>query len=111
MVLNLLSNAAKFTRQGRVSLAPARERAADGDWIRIAVRDSGIGISHEDLPKLFQNFSQVKGTPGSRHAGTGLGLALSQKLCRLMGGEITVDSRPGSGSCFTVRLPAAPAPA
>ena len=111
VVLNLLSNAAKFTRQGRVSLAPARERAADGDWIRIAVRDSGIGISREDLPKLFQNFSQVKGTPGSRHAGTGLGLALSQKLCRLMGGEITVDSRPGSGSCFTVRLPAAPAPA
>jgi PAS domain S-box-containing protein len=109
VMLNLLSNAAKFTKQGRISLAPARERAAGGDWISIAVRDTGIGVSRENLPKLFQNFSQVEASTASRLGGTGLGLALSQKLCRLMGGEITVESEPGSGSCFTVRIPAAPA--
>jgi signal transduction histidine kinase len=108
VVLNLVSNAAKFTQQGRVSLAPVRERTAAGDWISIAVRDTGIGISRENLSKLFQNFSQVETVPGHHPAGTGLGLALSQKLCRLMGGQITVESLPGRGSCFTVRLPAQP---
>jgi PAS domain S-box-containing protein len=110
VVLNLLSNAAKFTRQGRVVLSPRRE-GAEGEWIRIAVRDTGIGISAENLAKLFQNFSQVAGESGSGQSGTGLGLALSQKLCRLMGGDITVESRPGEGSCFTIRVPAAPAAA
>jgi signal transduction histidine kinase len=108
VVLNLLSNAAKFTKQGRVILAPVRERVAAGDWISIAVRDTGIGISRENLPKLFQNFSQVEAALGDHPVGTGLGLALSQKFCRLMGGQITVDSLPGRGSCFTVRLPAGP---
>ena len=113
VVLNLVSNAAKFTSKGRVSLAVAREREAeDGDgWIRIAVRDTGIGIRDEHLPRLFQNFSQIEAMTARRPGGTGLGLALSQKLCRMMGGEITVESRPGQGSCFTVRLPATPGPA
>ena len=106
-VLNLLSNAAKFTKAGRVTLSAARESAADGDWIRIAVRDNGIGISRENLPKLFQNFKQAEASTASRYGGTGLGLALSQKLCRMMGGEITVESMPGNGSCFTIRVPAA----
>jgi PAS domain S-box-containing protein len=106
-VLNLLSNAAKFTKSGSVTLAASRETAADGDWIAIAVRDTGIGISHENLPKLFQNFNQAEASTSSRYGGTGLGLALSQKLCRMMGGEITVESAPGSGSCFTIRVPAA----
>jgi len=108
VVLNLLSNAAKFTKQGRVRLRAERDATADGDWIDISVSDTGIGISPESLPKLFQNFSQVEGARGGRNGGTGLGLALSQKLCRLMGGEITVASEPGRGSCFTVRVPAAP---
>ena len=108
IVLNLLSNAAKFTKRGRITVKAAREHASDRDWIGIAVRDTGIGISRENLPKLFQNFSQVEASIASRQGGTGLGLALSQKFCRLMGGEITVESEPGSGSCFTVRLPAAP---
>jgi signal transduction histidine kinase len=108
VVLNLLSNAAKFTKHGLVSVAPARERVAAGDWISIAVRDTGVGISRENLPKLFQNFSQVEAVPGHHPGGTGLGLALSQKFCRLMGGQITVESLPGRGSCFTVRLPARP---
>ena len=105
-VLNLLSNAAKFTHRGRVILAVARENAADGDWIRIAVRDTGIGISRENLHKLFQEFNQAEASTQSRYGGTGLGLALSQRLCRMMGGEITVESEPGRGSCFTIRIPA-----
>jgi signal transduction histidine kinase len=100
IVLNLLSNAAKFTKQGCVTLAVARE----DEWIRIAVRDTGIGISRENLPRLFQNFSQIDGVDG-RYGGTGLGLALSRRLCRLMGGDIAVESEPGRGSCFTVRVP------
>jgi len=110
-VLNLLSNAAKFTKAGSVTLSVAREGTAGGDWIRIAVQDTGIGISRENLPKLFQNFNQAEASTASRYGGTGLGLALSQKLCRLMGGEITVESMPGNGSCFTIRVPAIIAPA
>ena len=106
-VLNLLSNAAKFTNHGRVVLKAVRETAASGDWISIAVRDTGIGISRENLPKLFQNFNQAEASTASRYGGTGLGLALSQKLCRMMGGEITVESELGGGSCFTIRVPAA----
>jgi signal transduction histidine kinase len=104
-VLNLLSNAAKFTNRGRVTLGATREKA-DGDWICIAVRDTGIGIRPEALPKLFQNFNQAEASTSSRYGGTGLGLALSQKLCLMMGGEITVESEPGRGSCFTIRIPA-----
>jgi PAS domain S-box-containing protein len=107
-VLNLLSNAAKFTKEGSVTLMLARYGAADGDWIRIAVRDTGIGISDENLPKLFQNFSQVETFASRRYGGTGLGLALSKNLCELMGGEISVESEPGRGSCFTIRVPATP---
>jgi signal transduction histidine kinase len=105
-VLNLLSNAAKFTHRGRVTLAVARESAADGDWVRIAVTDTGIGISRENLRKLFQEFNQAEASTQSRYGGTGLGLALSQRLCRMMGGEITVESEPGRGSCFIIRIPA-----
>ena len=106
IVLNLLSNAAKFTTRGRITLSAARDGAA-GDWIGIAVRDTGIGISRENLSRLFQNFSQIDPPAGRPHAGTGLGLALSRKLSRLMGGEITVESEPGKGSCFTLRFPTA----
>jgi len=108
VVLNLLSNAAKFTKQGRIDLTTAREHSPAGDWIRIAVRDTGIGISRENLQKLFQNFSQIEPASGRHFSGTGLGLALSQRFCRMMGGDITVESRLGHGSCFTVRVPVAP---
>ena len=109
-VLNLLSNAAKFTKNGRITLTASRS-SVHGDWIAVAVRDTGIGIARENLPKLFQNFNQAEASTSSRYGGTGLGLALSQKLCHMMGGEITVESAPGQGSCFTVRGPAAPAAA
>ncbi len=106
-VLNLMSNAAKFTKQGRVTLKTLREGAAGGDRISIAVRDTGIGISSENLPKLFKNFNQAEASTSSRYGGTGLGLALSQKLCSMMGGAITVESALGDGSCFTITVPAA----
>ncbi|HZB94024.1 MAG TPA: ATP-binding protein [Stellaceae bacterium] len=112
VVLNLLSNAAKFTKGGRITLSIAREPdGAGGDLVVIAVRDTGIGISQENLPRLFQNFSQIETAGASRQGGTGLGLALSQKLCRLMGGEITVESEPGRGSCFRLTIPQALDPA
>jgi signal transduction histidine kinase/CheY-like chemotaxis protein len=105
-VLNLLSNAAKFTRNGRVTLTVAREPRTGGDWIRIAVRDTGIGISRDNLRKLFQNFNQAEASTSTKYGGTGLGLSLTQKLSRLMGGDVTVESELGRGSCFTIRLPA-----
>ena len=111
VMLNLLSNAGKFTRSGRISLEVAREMSAAGERIAIAVRDTGIGISAVHMPRLFQNFSQADASIARRYGGTGLGLAISRKLCRLMGGDIWVESTPGRGSCFTIRLPAVLAPA
>jgi signal transduction histidine kinase len=105
-VLNLLSNAAKFTKQGTVTLVVRRDATAAGDWLDIQVHDTGIGISPADLPKLFQDFGQATAGTSNEYGGTGLGLALSQKLCMLMGGGISVTSEPGRGSCFTLRIPA-----
>jgi signal transduction histidine kinase len=104
--LNLLSNAGKFTRGGRVTFAITREKREVGDWIRIAVRDTGIGVTPDNLRKLFKNFNQAEASTASLYGGTGLGLALSQGLCRMMGGEITVESEYGRGSCFTISVPA-----
>ncbi len=105
-ILNLLSNAGKFTENGIVMLQAMRDKTGAGDWICLSVRDTGIGISRENLPNLFQNFGQVDARVARKYGGTGLGLALSQKLCRMMGGDITVESQPGLGSCFTIRIPA-----
>jgi signal transduction histidine kinase len=104
--LNLLSNAGKFTKNGRVVMSVKREQGDSRDWISIAVRDTGIGISPTNLRKLFQDFNQAEASTASRYGGTGLGLALSRNLCRMMGGEITVESEVGQGSCFTMRFPA-----
>jgi signal transduction histidine kinase len=106
-LLNLLSNAFKFTDHGVVALEVARERTPDErEWLRFHVRDSGIGLTLEQMGRLFQEFSQAEASTASKYGGTGLGLALSRRLCRLMGGDITVESTPGQGSVFTVRLPA-----
>ncbi len=104
--LNLLSNAGKFTRMGKVTLVAAREKRATGDWIKIAVKDTGIGVTQDNLRKLFKDFNQAEASTASVYGGTGLGLALSQGLCRMMGGEITVESEYGRGSCFTISIPA-----
>jgi signal transduction histidine kinase len=105
-LLNLASNACKFTEQGRVGIEAVRDRAEDGDWVRFIVTDTGIGIAPEDLAGIFEEFSQVRDTAG-RFGGTGLGLTISRRLCQLMGGDITAESTLGSGSTFTIRLPGA----
>jgi signal transduction histidine kinase len=104
ILLNLLSNACKFTKQGEVGL---RARKLDGgrEWIELAVADSGIGMTAEQLAKLFAEFTQAEASTAQRFGGTGLGLAISRKLARMMGGDVTVTSEPGKGSVFTVRLP------
>ena len=105
-VLNLISNAAKFTHNGEITLRLRRHKRAYGDLIEIAVADTGVGISREAQKALFNKFMQANARIASKYGGTGLGLSLSQNLCRLMGGQITVESRPGLGSCFTITLPA-----
>jgi signal transduction histidine kinase len=102
--LNLLSNAAKFTRDGTVTFAIQRRKSQAGDWIDIQVQDTGIGIAEADFGRLFQNFGQANRSTSSKYGGTGLGLALSQKLCALMGGGISVKSELGEGSCFSIRV-------
>jgi signal transduction histidine kinase len=105
-VLNLLSNAGKFTKDGRVTLNVARERGTTGDWIRFCIEDNGIGITADNVQKLFKDFNQAEASTATKYGGTGLGLALSQSLCRMMGGVITVESTYGRGSRFTIRVPA-----
>jgi signal transduction histidine kinase len=105
-LLNLLSNACKFTENGTITLSVRAKREAGRDWICWHVQDTGIGIAEEGMKKLFQAFSQVDSSATRRHGGTGLGLAVSQRLCRLMGGFITVESTPGSGTTFTIHMPA-----
>ncbi len=102
--LNLLSNAAKFTEGGTITLSAYRRRSPAGDWIEIQVQDTGIGIARSDLSNLFQNFGQANRTTSTKYGGTGLGLALSQRICGLMGGGITATSEIGRGSCFTIRV-------
>jgi two-component system NtrC family sensor kinase len=104
ILLNLLSNACKFTKEGDVVLRA--RRAADGrEWVELAVADTGIGLTAEQQAKLFQEFTQADSLAARRYGGTGLGLALSRKLARMMGGDVTVTSEMGKGSVFTVRLP------
>jgi signal transduction histidine kinase/CheY-like chemotaxis protein len=105
-VLNLISNATKFTHNGEISVHLRRERSPGGDWIQIAVADTGVGISEEQQKLLFSKFTQANPMIASKYGGTGLGLSLSQSLCRVMGGDITIKSALGQGSCFTIRLPA-----
>ena len=105
ILLNLLSNACKFTKEGDVKLRA--QRVADGrDWIELAVADSGIGMTAEQQDKLFEEFAQADKTTAQRFGGTGLGLAITRKLARMMGGDVTVASEAGKGSVFRVRLPA-----
>jgi adenylate cyclase len=104
ILLNLLSNACKFTKVGEVKLS-ARKVSNGSNFIEFAVSDTGIGMTAEQQAKLFAEFSQADASTAQRFGGTGLGLALSRKLARMMGGDVTVTSEPGKGSVFTVRLP------
>jgi PAS domain S-box-containing protein len=108
VLLNLLSNACKFTQRGVVRLLAEREPGRDGVGPRVVFRvaDSGIGMTAEQLGRLFEAFSQADVSTTRNYGGTGLGLAISRRFCRMMGGDVTVESEPGRGSTFTVRLPA-----
>jgi signal transduction histidine kinase/CheY-like chemotaxis protein len=105
-LLNLVSNANKFTEQGAVRIEARRSRDGGKDWITIAVADTGIGMTPEQLERLFQEFVQADASTTRRYAGTGLGLAISRRFCRMMGGDITVVSESGRGSTFSIVLPA-----
>jgi signal transduction histidine kinase/CheY-like chemotaxis protein len=104
-LFNLLSNACKFTDRGTVALTVARETIDGRDFMMFRVSDTGIGMTPEQLSRLFEAFSQADAATTRRYGGTGLGLALSRRLCRMMGGDVTVESAAGRGSTFTIRLP------
>jgi PAS domain S-box-containing protein len=105
-LFNLLSNACKFTNQGTVWLEAARQTDNGAEWITFRVRDTGIGISPEQMDRLFEAFSQAEASTARQYGGTGLGLAITKRFCQMMGGDITVESALGRGSTFTIRLPA-----
>ncbi|HSJ10231.1 MAG TPA: response regulator, partial [Longimicrobiales bacterium] len=107
MLLNLLSNASKFTDHGLITLEALR-RPGTPDMLEFRVRDSGIGMTPEQCARVFEPFVQAENTTSSRYGGTGLGLAITRRFCDLMGGDVGVDSVPGVGSTFTIRLPEQP---
>jgi signal transduction histidine kinase/DNA-binding response OmpR family regulator len=103
-LLNLASNAVKFTERGTVTLSVERGKSAAGSVV-FRVTDTGIGMTEEQMARLFNDFTQADSSTVRKYGGTGLGLAISRRFCRMMGGDITVESKPGRGSTFTVRLP------
>jgi len=105
-LFNLLSNAAKFTKEGAILLEVSREGMDDREWICFRVSDTGIGMTPEQLVKLFQTFSQADTSTTRKFGGSGLGLALTRRFCQLMGGDVTVTSVPGESSSFTIKVPA-----
>jgi len=106
ILFNLLSNASKFTEGGTVRLQVRREEADDGDTVVFRVTDTGIGMTEEQLGKLFQAFSQADASTSRKYGGTGLGLVICRRFAQMMGGDVSVESTMGEGSIFTVRLPA-----
>jgi signal transduction histidine kinase len=105
VLLNLLSNAAKFTKDGLVMLDVRREVGIAGNWVFFRVTDTGIGMTPQQTARLFEAFGQADAGTTKKYGGTGLGLAITRKLCHLMGGDVEVESTPGRGTAFTVRLP------
>ena len=105
-LFNLLSNAAKFTREGAITMVAEREMMDGGEWIVFRVQDTGIGLTPEKLVRLFQDFTQADASTTRKFGGTGLGLALTRRFCQMMGGDVTVRSVAGQGSTFTIKLPA-----
>ena len=105
-LLNLASNANKFTEHGTVTISARRATETGREWVTIAVADTGIGLTPEQMGKLFQDFVQADASITRKYGGTGLGLAISRRFCQMMGGDITVASESGRGSTFTIRVPA-----
>ncbi len=105
-LFNLLSNACKFTEKGTITLTVNRRISKGKEWVVFEVKDTGIGMTAEQLDKLFQAFTQADSSTTRKYGGTGLGLAISRKFCQLMGGDITVESEHGQGSSFSFFIPA-----
>ncbi len=105
-LLNLLSNATKFTEEGEIRLEAERATRDKGDWLQFRVADSGIGMSDEQSSRVFEAFAQADATTTRKYGGTGLGLAITKQFCEMLGGSIEVESALGQGTTFTVRLPA-----
>jgi signal transduction histidine kinase/CheY-like chemotaxis protein len=105
-LFNLLSNAVKFTHQGSITLEAGRHNMDGSEWIVFRVNDTGIGLSPEQIVKLFQDFTQADASTTRKFGGTGLGLVLTRRFCQMMGGDVTVRSVSGQGSVFTIKLPA-----
>jgi signal transduction histidine kinase/CheY-like chemotaxis protein len=105
-LFNLLSNAVKFTHEGNITLEAARQNMDGSEWIVFRVTDTGIGLSSEQIVKLFQDFTQADASTTRKFGGTGLGLVLTRSFCQMMGGDVTAHSVSGAGSIFTIKLPA-----
>jgi signal transduction histidine kinase len=105
-LLNLLSNASKFTQNGTITLAVQRQELNGREWVVFRVADTGIGMTPEQAAKLFRAFTQADASTTRKYGGTGLGLVISRKFCRMMGGDVFVESEPGKGSTFTIQVPA-----
>jgi signal transduction histidine kinase len=105
VLLNLLSNACKFTERGLIRLEARRVRGESAHWVEFRVADTGIGMSREQIDRLYRPFMQADASTTRKYGGTGLGLAISRRLCEMMGGSLSVESQLGQGSEFTVRLP------
>ncbi len=105
-LFNLVSNATKFTHQGQIKVEAERQIMDGSDWIMFRISDTGIGLSSEQIVRLFQSFTQADASTTRKFGGTGLGLALTRRFCQMMGGDVTVHSVHGKGSVFTIKLPA-----
>ncbi len=105
-LLNLLSNACKFTEKGTITLQVDRDKSTETERLIFEVTDTGIGMSAEQLNHVFQPFTQADASTTRKYGGSGLGLAISQHFCNMMGGDITAESTLGEGSTFCIRLPA-----
>jgi CheY-like chemotaxis protein len=106
-LLNIFSNGSKFTQNGRLTLVAERFET-DRPMLRFAISDTGIGMTEEQLGRLFQAFSQAEASTTKKYGGTGLGLAITRNFCQMLGGDVTVASKPGEGSTFTITLPDSP---
>ena len=104
-LINLLGNASKFTENGTIRLEAARQTVDGANWMTFSVSDTGIGMTPEQMEKLFQPFSQAEASMTRKYGGTGLGLEITRRFCEILGGDITAKSKLGEGSTFTIRLP------
>ena len=104
-LLNLLSNACKFTKEGDVWFTVKSRTVNDQEWVSFAVKDSGIGMTEDQVASIFEEFTQAESGTAAKFGGTGLGLSITKKLIEMMGGTIQVHSQPGAGSTFEMLLP------